>query len=271
LTTSNRSPKELSRHGIHEDLFEHFICTIEQHCDLMYLAPDTPGKDYRRQAAYKALMGSKMPYYFFPIDSNSEGCMNELWKIVTGVDQQGPRGGNFAVKTLKVMFGRTLEVHTHSDAAAWFDFEDLCGGYLGSTDYIALAQAYDTIFLSNVPAFSLRLKDKARRFITLVDEVYNARSRLVCQAAVSLDELFTASGEEASEEPLIDFEGLQFEGAAENASLRMDVTRDGNVAPVSLHFSRTQDLVGMEEKFAFARAISRLYEMQSHNYSVLKL
>ena len=101
----------------------------------------------------------------------------------------------------------------------------------------------------------------------MVDEVYNARSRLVCQAAVSLDELFTASGEEASEEPLLDFEGLQFETAADNASLRTDVTRDGSVAPVRLQYSRTQDLGGMEEKFAFARAISRLYEMQSPVYS----
>eukprot|EP00890_Picochlorum_soloecismus_P002909 jgi/Picsp_1/3619/NSC_06456-R1_lactation elevated protein 1-like len=269
LTTSNRSPKELSRHGIHEDLFEHFVHTIEKHCDLIYLAPDVPGKDYRRRAAHKAsaMTGARMPYYFSPIDSDSEARMNELWKDVTGMDQRGPRGGNAAVKTLKVMFGRTLDVQTHSEAAAWFEFEDLCGRYLGGTDYIALAQAYDTIFLSNVPALSLRLKDKARRFITLVDEVYNARSRLVCQAAVSLDELFTASGEEASEEPLLDFEGLQFESAAENASLRMDVTRDGSVAPVSLQFSRIQDLGGMEEKFAFARAISRLYEMQSPVYS----
>lgn len=269
LTTSNRSPQELSRHGIHEDLFEHFIHTIEKHCDLIYLAPDVPGKDYRRQAAHKAsaMAGARMPYYFFPIDSDSEVRMNELWKDVTGMDQQGPRGGNIKVKTLKVMFGRTLDVHTHSEAAAWFDFEDLCGRCLGGTDYIALAQAYDTIFLSNIPAFSLRLKDKARRFITLVDEVYNARSRLVCQAAVSLDELFTASGEEASEEPLLDFEGLQFETAADNASLRTDVTRDGSVAPVRLQYSRTQDLGGMEEKFAFARAISRLYEMQSPVYS----
>ncbi|PNH09844.1 putative ATPase N2B [Tetrabaena socialis] len=114
---------------------------------------------------------------------------------------------------------------------------------------------------------SMQVRDQARRFITLVDELYNARCVLVATAEVAPDELFTgAEGEEA----ILDLEGLQFETAVEDARLRRDSMTSGGVAPVASTPAAVAAAMGamggVEERFAFRRAVSRLYEMQSPQY-----
>lgn len=96
--------------------------------------------------------------------------------------------------------------------------QELCARPLGPADYIALAAAYHTIFIEGVPAMSMQVRDQARRFITLVDELYNARCALVVSAAAPPGELFAGSGAVAAGEALLDpleLEGLQFETAVE--------------------------------------------------------
>eukprot|EP01025_Chloroclados_australasicus_P000408 TRINITY_DN10233_c0_g1_i8.p4 TRINITY_DN10233_c0_g1~~TRINITY_DN10233_c0_g1_i8.p4 ORF type:complete len:129 (+),score=30.18 TRINITY_DN10233_c0_g1_i8:77-463(+) len=114
---------------------------------------------------------------------------------------------------------------------------------------------------------SLYTKDKARRFITLVDELYNHRALLVCSAECLPEELFAGT---EGDQPVVDFESLQFESQAEEQRLRRDVMRSGGVAPVATRQGDAeralQQLGGLGEKFAFQRAVSRLYEMQSKRY-----
>lgn len=264
LTTSNKAPHKLSRHGLHEDMFEHFLESLVSTCDVITLEDTMHKTDYRQLSASHLIHKDKsMPYYFSPVGCISNASMEALWKNIDQVNCEQSKE-----KVIPVMFGRQLNVARYiSNRAAWFDFEDLCGKPLGSTDYLALAQEFDYVFLSSVPAMSMRLRDKARRFITLVDELYNAKRRLVCQADVSIQELFSAEGEEHEEEPLVDLEGLQFEGAVDGAALRGDVTASGNVAPIHLDRQRSKDLGGEEERFAFARAVSRLLEMQTVGYN----
>lgn len=113
---------------------------------------------------------------------------------------------------------------------------------------------------------SMRIHDKARRFITLVDELYNHRCRLICTADAPPDDLFLGT----LDGPIIDLESLQFETEAESSRLRRDVQAEGSVAPLgaskedkaSIHSL----LSGREELFAFRRAVSRLMEMQTPVY-----
>ena len=114
---------------------------------------------------------------------------------------------------------------------------------------------------------TLQVRDKARRFITLVDELYNARTRLVCLAAAPPADLFLGTADDA---PILDLEALQFEGAVPDARLRRDVAAAAGAAAVAATAQErvrlTAHLGGAEEQFAFARAVSRLQEMQSAAY-----
>lgn len=191
---------------------------------------------------------------------------------------------------LPVGWGRTMAVarwkkgkgSSGRGRAARFTFDELCAGLLGPSDYHALAASFDTVFIEHVPRLSMRQRDKARRFITCVDELYNARRELVISAAASPEALFAGGGggggggpgeggaggeaeDDDDAEPLVDLEQLQFETAAEGARLRRDVMTEGGVAPVAsteqAKRAAAQVLGGEEERFAFARAASRLLEM----------
>jgi predicted ATPase len=265
VATSNRAPKELSPHGLHEAMFEHFVETLEGGCDVVELSSPTDYRRTRINLVKNSKKDATMKNYFWPLNADSAAQLEAAWNSLEGKEILHPI-------EIPVMFGRTFTVHKHrggsgtASSAAWFSFDELCDRPLGPSDYIALASHFNTIFITDVPAMSMRVRDKARRFITLIDEVYNQRGRVVCTAAVELDQLFT--GKEVNEEPLVDLEGLQFEGAVEGAKLRRDLSKEGGVAPVAVTAKRIGALGGEEERFAFARAVSRLYEMTIEvNYS----
>ena len=119
-----------------------------------------------------------------------------------------------------------------------------------------------------------QMRDRARRFITLLDELYNARTRLCLLAAASPHHLFRAADGNAHDEPILDLEMLQSEGAVPGARLRQNVCREGGVAPLAGSAQAQQRLTahlgGAEEQFAFARAVSRLLEMHTARYWALR-
>ncbi|KXZ47776.1 hypothetical protein GPECTOR_33g658 [Gonium pectorale] len=245
------------------------------------------GSEAARAAVATAAWPPSARSYLYPAGPGSAQEMEALWRARLaagaavaasgGEEGQAPQPamstaqGGEAERSLSVpvLFGRTLEVRRASPCggAAWFSFEELCARPLGPADYVALSQRFDTVFVSDVPAMSMQVRDQARRFITLVDELYNGRCLLVASGAVAPEELFTGA---EGQEPILDLEGLQFETAVEGARLRRDATAEGGVAPVG---AKPTDLAltvgalgGVEERFAFRRAVSRLLEMQSEHY-----
>ncbi|KAH6790808.1 AFG1-like ATPase family protein, partial [Perilla frutescens var. frutescens] len=133
---------------------------------------------------------------------------------------------------------------------------------IGAADYIAIAKTFHTVFIADIPVMSMRIRDKARRFITLVDELYNHHCCLYCSAAASVDDLFQGTEEGA----LFDLESFQFETEMENTKLRRDVLSEGNVSSGGTPTAIISLLSGQEEMFAFRRAVSRLIEMQTTLY-----
>ncbi|PSC70423.1 lactation elevated 1 isoform X1 [Micractinium conductrix] len=289
VATSNRAPSELDRHGLNEVMFDHFISSLHAACDVVPLNAE---EDYRRllaaaapplrplpssgasagdgsAAAAAAAAAPLHPHasYFYPLGGPAEAALEAQWAALAAPSAAAAASSSGSAE-LQVMFGRQLRVERAAGGAAWCSFEELCARPLGAADYMALARSFHTIFLGGIPSFSMQVRDQARRFITLIDELYNHRTRLVCSAATAPDQLFAGAG--TGEEPIIDLESLQFETAVEGSRLRRNLMADGSVAPVAASATAAaaaaRTLGGEEERLAFARAVSRLYEMQTPLY-----
>lgn len=251
VATSNRAPEDLNQDGMQREIFLKFIAKLEEHCEIVQIGSEI---DYRRLIAQKSI---DQGHYFWPLADNAIKRFEEMWFKVTNQFR-----GRIDTKRIPVMFGRTLDVPESCDGVARFTFEYLCGRPVGAADYIAVAKNYHTVFISDIPAMSMRIRDKARRFITLIDELYNHHCCLFCSAAASIDDLFQGT----EEGTLFDLESFQFETETEGAKLRRDVLAEGNVSSGGAPAGIIAILSGEEEMFAFRRAVSRLIEMQTPLY-----
>lgn len=255
IATSNRPPGDLNQDGMQKEIFTKFIAKLEQSCRSVLVGCQT---DYRRVLAHANFDKEN---FFWPLDSQSRCKFERRWHDLTS-----QLGGLITPTTIPVMFGRLFEVPESCNGVTRFTFNQLCGLPVGAADYIAIAQNYHTIFIEDIPTMSMRISDKARRFITLVDELYNHHCCLICTAASSIDDLFLG----ADEGTLFDMESFQFETEIEETKLRRDVLSPGDVAPVAstneARASIQSLLSGREEMFAFRRAVSRLIEMQTPGY-----
>uniref|UniRef100_A0A0E0KLM3 AAA+ ATPase domain-containing protein n=1 Tax=Oryza punctata TaxID=4537 RepID=A0A0E0KLM3_ORYPU len=237
--------------GMQREIFLDLLSKLDENCNKILVGTET---DYRRLIPTEGLT---QIHYFWPLTSDTRSMYEAMWHDITR-----QTGGNIISVTIPVMFGRYLEIPKSCNGVARFDFEYLCGRPVGAADYIAIARNYHTVFISDIPAMSMKIRDKARRFITLIDELYNHHCHLVCLAASSIDDLFQGT----DEGPLFDLESFQFEGEAEGAKLRRDVLAEGNVGAAPSPTGLVAILSGQEEMFAFRRAISRLIEMQTPLY-----
>ncbi|GFE64481.1 cell division protein ZapE [Litoreibacter roseus] len=165
VTTSNRVPEDLYKDGLNRDLFLPFISLLEDHLVVHELASHV---DYRQDR----LAGEQV--YFTPANAEARGKIDALWDSLTG--------GTSQPLHLNVK-GRVVEIPAFHNGAARATFFDLCGKPLGPADYLALAAAVKVLVLENIPALSRSNFNPAKRFVTLIDALYEARVRLICSAA----------------------------------------------------------------------------------------
>jgi len=173
VTTSNTEPRELYKDGLQRERFLPAIALIEQHCRVVEL--DSP-HDWRLRALKQA------PMYYTPPDAEAERAMRAVFNRVA-------HGAPHADVELRVN-DRPILARLEADGAVWFEFAELCEGPRGVADYIELARAYHTILISNVPQFGPLAEDAARRFIELVDELYDRGVNLVVSAAAPVVQLY---------------------------------------------------------------------------------
>lgn len=251
VATSNRAPRELNQDGMQRDIFQKLVSKLEEHCEIILIGSEI---DYRRFIAQRS---NDQANYFWPLESSALMEFEKMWCQVTN-----QLGGQITSETIPVMFGRVLDVPESCNGVAKFTFEYLCGRTVGAADYIALSKNYHTVFISDIPLMSMENRDKARRFITLIDELYNHHCCLFCSAASSIDDLFQGTEEGTH----FDLESFQFETETEGGKLRTNVLAEGNVGSGGVPSGIVSMLSGQEEMFAFRRAASRLIEMQTPLY-----
>jgi cell division protein ZapE len=165
VATSNLAPDDLYRDGLNRQLFLPFIALLKRHAGVMAL--DSP-TDYRMEKL------NRMPVYLTPLSVDADRLMDEAWEVVT-------RGKPDASDAVAVK-GRQVVVPRAAGAAARFSFADLCDAPLGARDYLAIADKYDTIFIDRVPVLDQTRRNPAKRFILLVDTLYDRHIRLFISA-----------------------------------------------------------------------------------------
>lgn len=165
VTTSNAAPQDLYKDGLQRARFLPAIALIEQQCEVVELVSDT---DYRLRAL------TKSPVYRAPLDAESDAWLERRWRELCGDDAHRNAG--------IVIDGRRIPVRARSKGLCWFDFDALCEGPRGNTDYIEVAREFHTVLLGGIPRFDGSRDDAARRFVNLVDELYDRHVNLVCTA-----------------------------------------------------------------------------------------
>jgi cell division protein ZapE len=174
VATSNIEPGRLYEHGLQRRRFMPAIALIERHCAVLNV---DGGIDYRLRSLDKA------PVFHFPLNAQSASAMQGLFAELT-------RGLHVEAGKMLDIQERKVGTVAWSEGLVWFDFEVLCGGPRGAADYIEIARQYHTVLVSGVPVLGERDDDKARRFITLVDEFYDHGVKLVLSAAADLPKLY---------------------------------------------------------------------------------
>ncbi|WP_040610555.1 cell division protein ZapE [Oceaniovalibus guishaninsula] len=180
VTTSNRPPGGLYKDGLNRQLFLPFIALLEDRMEVVELASP---RDWRQDR------DGGSAAYFVPHDADARRAMDAIWN-----DLAGKPGTEL---TLRVA-GRDVVLPAFANGVARATFWDLCGRPLGAADYLALADAIDVLILEGVPRLSSENYNEARRFVTLIDALYEGRVRLVMSAADVPDSLYV-EGEGAFE------------------------------------------------------------------------
>lgn len=173
VATSNQHPTQLYKDGLNRQLFLPFVALIEQHMDTVELAS---AKDYRLDK----LAGQ--PLYFTPVGANSRAELDKHWDRLTG--GHPGRSETHEVK------GHKVEVPQASMGIARFSFADLCDRPLGALDYLHIAHTFHTVIIDGIPVLGPQRRNEARRFITLVDALYDNDVCLIASAEAEPADLY---------------------------------------------------------------------------------
>ncbi len=175
VATSNAPPHELYRNGLNRQLFLPFVDLIEDHMDVLELVA---AKDFRLEK----LNGQRL--YFTPADEAAHAELEKVWLRLTG----GAKGERREL----VVKGRTLRVPQAAMGIARFSFADLCERPLGAIDYLHIARTFHTLLIERIPVLGPQRRNEARRFINLIDTLYDNRVCLVATADAEPGHLYVS-------------------------------------------------------------------------------
>ena len=181
VATSNVAPDDLYKDGLNRALFLPFVALLHERLDVIELKARA---DYRLEKLQRA------PVYYTPLSPKADGALDAAFLALTGHKRGEP--------TRVELLGRHLNVPQAVDGVARFDFDSLCRRPLGAADYLKLAQRFHTIIVDRIPVISASERNEAKRFIILIDALYDMRVKLIASAAEEPETLY--AGVDGAEE-----------------------------------------------------------------------
>ena len=182
VSTSNRPPDDLYYNGLQRFLFLPFIDDLKINCEIIDIDSCV---DYRQ-------LGEEIQTFIYPLGNDAETKAYKAFTKITGKEKG-------KTHTLSVMQGRQVTCRFAWNKCGMFSFHELCEMPLGAADYIAIAQYFSHVIVTGVPNFTIYKRDIMRRWIVLVDELYNRKVKIICTAASSIDKLYNGETGEYDE------------------------------------------------------------------------
>ncbi|MGA2794358.1 MAG: cell division protein ZapE [Roseiarcus sp.] len=183
VATSNVAPDDLYKDGLNRTLFLPFIALMHERLEIFALDARA---DFRLEKLRRA------PVFHSPADAAARIALDEAFSRLTGHEHGGPVQID--------LLGRTLDVPEAWDGVARFSFDDLCRRPLGAPDFLAIAQRFHTLLIDGIRVIRGDQRNEARRFINLIDTLYDQRVKLIASAEAEPGALFLGKdGPEAFE------------------------------------------------------------------------
>ena len=172
VTTSNIEPKNLYLNGLQRKLFLPAIQSIEENCEVFFLDSEN---DYRLRAL------EQTDLFFMPLGTNAEENMSKAYETLSKASEHNE-------KSIKIL-DRKISIIKSSEGTIWFDFEEICSSPRSSADYIEIAREFHNVLISNIPI--IKSDDEARRFISLIDECYDRKVKVIVSSETHFPELYS--------------------------------------------------------------------------------
>lgn len=271
--TSNKVPDDLYKNGVQRERLEPFVEALKARCPVVELDVK---RDWREEMGKMATQG-RSTWYTADQREEFEGI------LLASIDESSaPHQRDLNV------FGRTLHVPWAHGSTCRFTFSELCEESLGAADYLTIASHFSRVIITDIPILPISLKDQARRFISLIDALYESRCRIVClaesvpegvffppdanmtgTAKADLDLMLAESITESQEyyRPNVSF----YDAPEMQVEVAQKVTLSSQMSPASTEptvasLDELSIFSGKDEQFAFKRALSRILEMTSPFY-----
>ena len=174
VVTSNYAPASLYPDGLHRD---RILPAIELLCEQLDVLSVDVGVDYRRKSM------EQVEAYHCPLGAKSDEALRSAFAAVAETRDEDPR---------LLIENRELRALRRAGGVVWFDFRTLCGGPRSQNDYLELSQQFHTVLVSDIPQMSAGMASEARRFVWLIDVLYDQRVKLLMSAQCPPEALYTA-------------------------------------------------------------------------------